>query len=415
MDQEQKRGNPLLAPPIPLIPPEPKSLEKNAYLELKLKSKPEQEDSPTYMLKIPYLTGLESVREILEWQHMYRQALEGQEIHGGPGRVAMARRLMKGTALNTFNVAMKDKQETVANCESAIRITLKAGLPMRVVAKQRRYMSRNCKKPKGMPTRQWLTRYLDLNMKLVQAGRIAHDPAQGPFNEDLVRLPDDQLIDAAYYGMPKSWKSQMALQNFDPVDHTIEELIEFCERMEVAEDEMGAAKQPASKPTESKAKKAPTATKQKPKPQPKGKGKRLYCELHGKGNHSTHECRDIQRLKEQKQSAPYKRRKPNEAEGATPGGTGGSGKPYGGKPFNKAQYFKYKGDQELNALIHKTIHKELLLFQEQSKPAESTPTEEDGAAQPSSDSELEAHNVEYRDVDVSEFTNLHIDDDKELV
>ncbi len=400
------------APPIPLVGAEPRITTKDNSLELKLYSKPDQDDSPTFMLKIPLLDGLESVSQLLDWQEMFEKALVGQGITTGPDMVAMARRLMKGPALNTFNVQMAGKAETVQHCKAALKATLQSFMPKKVLFKQRRYMNRSCRKIKGMPTREWLTRVLDLNLKLVKLGKIMHDPTTGAFNENVVKLPDDQLIDAAYYGLPKDWKSKMALHNFDPMDHTIEELIEFCERLEVAEEELGETKQATAKPKDNKSKHNPQPTKQDPNARPKGEGKRKYCMFHGPSSHDTTQCRDILRMKEQRKSNSFKRPKLSETEGATQSNAGKSGKPFGAKPFNKSQYYKYKADQELNALITKKVHKELMLFNQEHR---TTQAHGHRGASPASSEDLgeEAHNVEFHEVDLERFNDLHLDEEEE--
>ena len=43
-----------IPPPIPLERPEPKILEKGTYLAMKLRSIPDNDESPVYELQIPY-------------------------------------------------------------------------------------------------------------------------------------------------------------------------------------------------------------------------------------------------------------------------------------------------------------------------------------------------------------------------
>jgi len=43
------------------------------------------------------------------------------------------------------------------------------------------------------------------------------------------KLEDDELLDILEFGCPNSWQRQMMLQNFDPMDHTVQEFVQFCE------------------------------------------------------------------------------------------------------------------------------------------------------------------------------------------
>ena len=45
----------------------------------------------------------------------------------------------------------------------------------------------------------------------------------------LGKLDDDETKDIFFFGIPNSWQKQMILQDFDPLDHTLEELVDFCE------------------------------------------------------------------------------------------------------------------------------------------------------------------------------------------
>jgi len=41
-------------------------------------------------------------------------------------------------------------------------------------------------------------------------------------------LPEDKLLDIAKFAIPAMWQQTMVLQGFDPMEHLINEFIEFC-------------------------------------------------------------------------------------------------------------------------------------------------------------------------------------------
>ena len=42
-------------------------------------------------------------------------------------------------------------------------------------------------------------------------------------------------MDIAEFSVPATWQKTMIMHGFDPANHTIQEFIEFCERIEFAE------------------------------------------------------------------------------------------------------------------------------------------------------------------------------------
>jgi len=52
------------------------------------------------------------------------------------------------------------------------------------------------------------------------------------------KLPSDKMLDLLEFRMPSSWQKAMILQDFDPLDHTLTELVNFCERLELTEPEV---------------------------------------------------------------------------------------------------------------------------------------------------------------------------------
>ena len=88
-------------PVIPLVRTEAKDLKKGEYVVIKCRIRPNDNDSPTFDLPIPYFsTG--SAEEFLSWKDNLKKAIKGQDVSDGPGKFAMARRLLRGDALTAL-------------------------------------------------------------------------------------------------------------------------------------------------------------------------------------------------------------------------------------------------------------------------------------------------------------------------
>ena len=81
-----------------------------------------------------------------------------------------------------------------------------------------------------MATRVFVARIAELNsyMSFFPPG----------FNEGQ-RLGEEDLKDILIRGIPKPWKVQMGLQGFKARRHSSQEIVEFCERFEKAEEQLG--------------------------------------------------------------------------------------------------------------------------------------------------------------------------------
>jgi len=51
-------------------------------------------------------------------------------------------------------------------------------------------------------------------------------------------VPNNEMLDLLEFGMPSLWQKAMILQDVDPIDHTMAELLSFCERLELTEPEL---------------------------------------------------------------------------------------------------------------------------------------------------------------------------------
>ena len=77
-----------------------------------------------------------------------------------------------------------------------------------------------------MTIRMYCARFSELNKYL---------ESFPPYNEDQ-KLPDDEVLEHFEFAIPNAWQKQMVLQGFNTLEHTTEEFVEFCERLEFSED-----------------------------------------------------------------------------------------------------------------------------------------------------------------------------------
>ena len=91
-------------PPIPLDRQVKKRLVRSQYITLKLRSNPTKDASQTYNLILPYYNSA-SPEEWLIFCTDLNKAIIGQNISQGPTRYTMARQVLQGDALASFDAA----------------------------------------------------------------------------------------------------------------------------------------------------------------------------------------------------------------------------------------------------------------------------------------------------------------------
>ena len=71
----------------------------------------------------------------------------------------------------------------------------------------------------------YVNRVLELN------DQLASYPGTGD-NIDDTKLPEDEILDLLEFSIPNTWQIAMLLQDFDPQVHTVNDFVQFCERLE---------------------------------------------------------------------------------------------------------------------------------------------------------------------------------------
>ena len=216
----------ILIAPIPLERPEKKKLSKDEYLTFKLRNNPAEADSTTYESTVPFFSE-GNPEETLDFVTDIRRVINGQNITTGPARYTVMRRLLKGDALAAFNTAATAAgNETVANFDVATNALVMHMFPNRALITQKRCMRRFFRKPVSMTMRAYMARLTEINEKLTRFPPFAANQA----------LPNEELLDIGEYGIPNAWQREMIRQDYDPIENTVSDLVNFCERMERTED-----------------------------------------------------------------------------------------------------------------------------------------------------------------------------------
>lgn len=301
---------------------EPKlyELKKSNSHYWELSTRPGVADAPTYQMQMRILQGDESPRQIILWRYDLLKVLAGldaTEVHvmrpiieacmrQGPlstfadelyrvsrngYNAAMANALNQDAiagntvASDAIVAAGENPHLTVANVFDAIKVVVTSLLPRKVLARVKRDLRRNTRKPNDMKVREYLR-----NLRRINSDEL---PSLPPFHPEQA-LSDDELLDILLFGTPKSWQTEMERQGFDPMLHTLNEVVDFMENVETAE-EVSKPKADDSKSSgnKDKGKSKGKSSDKKGSGESSGKKKTPYfCKEHGPNyTHDSKDCR----------------------------------------------------------------------------------------------------------------------------
>jgi hypothetical protein len=124
--------------------------------------------------------------------------------------------------------AVPPNPATLAMIEPALKLTIKMLCPYKALEKQKHFMCCKMCMPADMKTRIFVNHLHQINFNEI--------PQLPPFTTGQ-ELSNNKLLDIILFGIPKSWVREIDKQDFDPFDREdIQAVIQFCERMESAED-----------------------------------------------------------------------------------------------------------------------------------------------------------------------------------
>jgi hypothetical protein len=95
------------------------------------------------------------------------------------------------------------------------------------------------RKPAGDRFRDYVARFNQLNGYLAyfpkpEPAEGEDDPGNFPYEDQM--FDEEEIKDILERGIPNKWAKMMIKQGFKPVNHTIQEFIEFCECLEFTKD-----------------------------------------------------------------------------------------------------------------------------------------------------------------------------------
>jgi hypothetical protein len=218
-----------------------------------------------------------------------------------------------------FNERILEFEEEVArrrslrlrDHQSGLQAVLLDALPYKILQKQKRYMRRHMRKPNNMKVRTYASHLAKIN------------------NEELPELPPfaprqslnrDDMVDIILNGIPNS--------------RTTQELIQFCERMESAEERSDTGNNQSNNSQNGSRKKSKTGNSGTSSKKSTGK----WCSFHETDTHDTSECRQKKFHGNNEDGTPKKTEKSNSGSN--------------NKHYKKGQYVPRK---EVNAIVKQAV------------------------------------------------------------
>ena len=416
-----KEGHGRTIPPLPLVPqPLP---EDQRYYEFKLYSVPSDNDSPKYTFRMPIINGEEDTRTSIDWFNKIKKVLTGLNLPKGVAQDNLIKQVLEGEALSVYVSKIGDEvtlrwdnarkaamitqkgdtfdgtkyaserkaKEAAANAIPKPDVNDKDTLkgvqaivaymtPYKGLEKQLRWMRRYCRKPHDMKVRTFVN-----HIKRINNEELRILP---PFKESN-RLSEEDVIDIITNALPRRWLKEMDRMDFDPMDKSINELVDFCQRMESSEEMDKDSNVAKNKENSTKSKKKAKTGNGFSKSSKKGEyipKTDKHCAVHGACGHTSEECRTLQNMKS------------------------GSNKPRGNfknKTWDrKSKDASKQTKEDLAVLISKTVRKELNAVAKKADKKRSAPK--------GGESDSESVNLaEFNYDNMEKLSKLSIDDKKD--
>ena len=279
-------------------------LDKTNSVSWDLRTIPADANSPTYKFQARILQGDETPRQMIRWRLDVMKVWNGLNLTDYDTRRPIVEAMLRPGPLAQFHASLHLSEEAdyeaalnaalitdqaagdtvasdavVANgvahyaalghLDTAIGYVISMIMPRKVLARVKRALRREMRKPADMKVRTYFQ-----NLQRINVEEIPNLP---PFQRDQ-HLTDDEMLDILLYGTPRSWQKEMERQGYDPMDHSIFQLVDFMENLENTEDD-------PKKSDKSKDKK-------KSSDKPAKKKAPYFCKQHGPNyTHDTKDCK----------------------------------------------------------------------------------------------------------------------------
>ena len=306
----------------------PEGMETRTF---KLYTNPADVDSIKYSITMALIDGTESMRYILNWINNCKRIMHGTNTTNGTNAMLLMRSVCKENIWSIFEMTVRNEQGKLqvaqahaaalavtrnpgetdaqfhANREAARQGVLSGALPdpteamfnigfnqiveavapFKAVEIQHDFMRTKMRKPADMRTRNYATNLVRLN--------VVELPQLPPFGANNM-LTDFELRQIIVKGVPKTWVTEMDKHGFEPLRHTIEDIVKFCERMEKSEASNPDAKNNnnGNKKNNDKNKKF-KSNNNKSGGTSDDKGDK-WCEVHQSKTHNTADCHQVKAL-----------------------------------------------------------------------------------------------------------------------
>ena len=283
-------------------------LTKANSVSWELRTIPADADSPTYKYLTRVLSGDESVRQMLRCskdltkvctglnattlatmkpimlacmrprvETIFEGALTASATTAYEEALAAARRTdrTQGNQVQETLVTNNgvDHYRTADHLTDAKRVVLFSLMPAKVLAKVKRQVRRDMRKPVDMKVRAYCQNLTRINSEEI--------PCLPPFHAQQ-GLTLDEILDILLYGTPRSWQNEMDRQGFDPLEKGWYATIDFMENLEELEEKKTVQDGNNSKAKKKQKEKSPDSARKPP----------YNCEVHGPNwTHNTSECR----------------------------------------------------------------------------------------------------------------------------
>ena len=336
--------------PIGIEKPEVKELDELESTSFDLYTNPLSDFSLTRTVKVQaFREG--TVEEWFIFLRTVKEIISGQAIENNAGKIGLMRSLLRGQPLSVFNAeAAKKFKEELEDDETFFDTCVQAVtdyvLPKNALKNQRRYMRRVCRKPPHMTMKAYVARFRELNSYLAMFNN----------NGEANMLSEEEVVENLEFGIPNSWEKAMILQGFVPSDKSVDEIVDFCERLEAHEvgkatlsDILHAKRNAKSEPGETQSSKRKRANSRlsKRSGEDRAANHRYECMLHGPNN--THETKDCKVLKAHAES-----------QKAVRAANSGRGKTYKNKTWNRSDNDKNsKSVNEMHAIWDKWLDEKM--------------------------------------------------------